>query len=200
MKKKNLEVEILVLKTRKPIVDFAKARNSLLTQAKKEWVLFIDSDEIVTEGLKKEIDKLPNGRMAVKYKGFYLARKNYFLGQPIGVDKILRLAKRDSGNWERRVHETWNIKGKIGELKNSIIHNTADNLYQYIEKIDSYARLHALANKEEGKGSSLFEIILYPKLKFLQTFFSSRHFVFSLLQSLHSFLAWSRLWLDSREN
>lgn len=193
-------VEVLVLRTGKPITDFARERNALLAQARREWVLFIDSDEIVTEGLKKEIAKWLNGRMAVKYKGFYLARKNFFLGQPIGVDKILRLAQKGSGSWERRVHETWNIRGKIGELKNPLIHNTADNIYQYIEKINSYARLHALANKEEEKGSDLFKIVLYPKLKFLQTFFSSRHFVFSLLQSFHSFLAWSRLWLDSREN
>jgi hypothetical protein len=116
------------------------------------------------------------------------------LGKIIGEDKVLRLAKRNSGRWERKVHETWQIKGKVGILKNYIIHNTADSLHDYIGKINNYSSIHAKGNLSEGKRSSLFKIIFYPKIKFIQNLFEGRGFVFSMLQSFHSFLGWAKQW------
>lgn len=190
----NKKLEIVILK-KENISDFAKERNLALKESQTEWVFFIDTDETISKELEKEINRLD----FKDYNGFYIRRKNYFCGQFVGEDKIIRLAKKDAGKWKRVVHETWNVSGKIGELKNPIIHNTADNLSDYIKKINFYSTLHAEANRAEGKQSSLFKIILYPKMKFLETFLKSRHFVFSLAQSFHSFLAWSKLWMLQRE-
>lgn len=187
------KVEIITL-YKKGITDFAKERNKLLKNAKSEWVFFIDSDERVSEALASEIKNLK--LKIINYDGLYVRRRNYFCGQYVGEDKIIRLGKKNAGKWVRRVHETWEIKGRVGELKNPIIHNTGDNLSDYIKKINFYSTLHAEANRQEGKKSSLFKIIFYPKMKFLQTFLKSRHFVFSLMQAFHSYLAWSKLWLN----
>jgi len=176
------------------ITDFAKERNDLLKKTKSEWVLFLDTDEKATKELDGEIKNL-NPR---KYNGFYIKRKIVFLGKNIGEDKVLRLAKKNSGKWVRKVHETWQVKEKIGILKNYIIHNTADNLHDYIEKMSSYSGIHAKENLKEGKTSSLFKIIFYPKFKFIENLLAGRGFVFSILQSFHSFLAWSNLWLLQR--
>ncbi|HKC04860.1 MAG TPA: hypothetical protein VKC54_03245 [Patescibacteria group bacterium] len=182
-----MHVEIITLR-KKNINDFARERNLLLKKSKAEWVLFLDYDEVMPAELKKEIDRLnPDG-----FKGFYIFRKNYFLGKPIGTDKILRLAKKDSSKWSRKVHEVWTVNGKIGTLKNPIIHTTAKNLTEYISKINYYSTLHAEENFNSGKLSSLFKIIFYPPAKFLQSLVMGRGFVFSMLQSFHSFLAWSK--------
>ncbi len=192
---KRPSIEVLVLRGKEPITDFAKERNLALREAKGEWVLFLDTDERVSKELEEELNNLD----FKNYDGFYLKRKNYFCGEFVGEDKILRLAKKNAGKWVRRVHETWQIKGNIGELKNPIIHNTAENLSDYIKKINFYSTLHAEANREEGKKSSIFKIIIYPKLKFWETFLKSGHSVFSIMQSFHSFLAWSKLWMQERE-
>lgn len=189
-----MKVETIVLK-KENIRDFAKERNALLAKAKGDWVFFVDSDEEVPRELKEEIENLK----VKDYDGFYIRRKNYFLGKYVGTDKIIRLARKNAGRWKRRVHETWQVKGKVGELKNPLIHKTAESLSDYLRKINYYSTLHAEANKEEGKTSSIGKIIFYPKVKFIQTFWKSRHFVFSLLQSFHSFLAWSKLWVLQRE-
>ncbi len=184
------KIEVFTLR-KKGITDFAKERNLLLGKAKSDWVFFVDSDERISSR------QFP---VSSEFSGYRVKRKNYFLGQYIGTDKIIRLGKKDTGKWKRRVHEVWNIKGQVGDLKTPIlIHNTADNLSDYIKKINFYSTLHAEANREEGKKSSILKIIIYPKLKFLQTYLTSRHFVFSLMQSFHSFLAWSKLWILQRE-
>jgi len=172
------------------IQDFSAERNALLKKSNASWVLFLDTDELLSPELKKEIDDLnPEG-----FSGFFIKRKIIFLGKYLGQDKVLRLAKADAGKWEREVHEVWKVEGKVGTLKNYIIHNTATDLHSYISKMNTYSDLHAKANIKEGKRSSLFKIIFYPKVKFLQNLISGRGFVFSMLQSFHSFLSWTKQW------
>ncbi len=188
-------LEIITLK--KPgIVDFAAERNKLLQRSKADWIFFVDSDEIVPPELEKEV------RNTIQNTGldaFYVYRKNYFLGQCVGKDKILRLAKKNSGRWHRQVHEVWDVGlHPRGVLENYLIHNTAQSLYDYINKINNYSKLHANANKKEGKRSNLLKIIFYPKLKFIQSMIMRRGVVFSIMQAFHSFLAWSELWLSQR--
>lgn len=180
----------------KNIRDFARARNLAMAKAKTDWVLFIDSDETVSAELAREIKALKPDN----YSGFYLKRKNYFLGQDVGTDKILRLARKDAGRWQRRVHEIWKIKGKVGILKNFLIHRTADSVGEMLVKVNFYSTLHSQANLEEGKRSNLLKIILWPVLKFGQSFFSGRGVLFSFLQSFHSFLGWAKLWLIQKKS
>lgn len=163
-----------------------------MEKSKSEWLLFLDSDEVANKELmieiKKIINKVPN------LAGYYIKRNIYFLGKYIGYDKVLRLGKRNSGKWERAVHEEWKIDSRIGTLQGVIKHNTADNLFDYVNKMNKYSTLHALENIKEGKKSNLFKIIFFPIFKFVQNFTKGRGFVFSMLQSFHSFLGWTKQW------
>lgn len=184
-----MKYSIITIK-KKNIKDFAKERNGLLKKSKSEWVFFLDSDEKMTPALKREISALKDP----DYGGFYVKRKNYFLGRYAGTDKIVRLGKKNSGKWVRKVHEIWKIKGKVGELKNPIIHNTAGSVSEMVNKINFYSTLHAQSNKEEGKESNLLKIIFYPKLKFIQSLLMGRDVISSTLQAFHSFLSWVKEW------
>jgi len=177
------------------INDFAKERNLLLEKSKAEWVFFLDSDEKLSKELKKEISDLDPKECS----GFNIKRRIIFLGKAIGEDKAIRLVRRNSGKWVRAVHETWQTCRKVRPLDGYIIHNTAENLHGYIDKMNRYSVIHAKENLREGKTSSLFKIIFYPNLKFIENIVSGRGFVFSMLQSFHSFLAWSNLWLSQRK-
>ncbi|HKB88215.1 MAG TPA: glycosyltransferase [Patescibacteria group bacterium] len=187
-----MTLQILTLKT-KNLTDFAKARNEMLKKASADWIFFVDTDEIVLAGLKKEIVDV-TANPGNKYIGYYIYRKNYLLGKYVGTDKIIRLARKDAGKWTRSVHEVWEIKGNVGVLKNPLIHETASNLYEFIDKINFYSTLHAKENLKEGKKSNLIKIILFPVFKFFQSIIIGRGFVMSMLQSFHSFLAWSKEW------
>lgn len=185
---------LAVLTLNKPnIQDFALERNKMLDSAESDWIFFIDSDEKASDALNKEIESAVSKN---KFDGYYICRKNYFLGNYIGCDWIIRLGRKNAGRWKRRVHETWDIKGNVGYLKNCITHNTAESLHEYIDKIDMYSGLHAEANIKEGKRSNLFKIIFFPLGKFIYTYVKSRNVVFSIMQSLHSFLSWSKQWIS----
>lgn len=190
---KTNSIEIVTL-NKKGITDFALERNILLKKSKSDWLFFVDSDESVSKELANEISNLDLQNSGCN--GFAVTRKNYFLGQCVGHDKIVRLGRKDNGIWKRTVHETWVINGEIGQLKNPLIHNTAKNLHEYISKIDFYSGLHAKANKKEKKTATLFKIIFYPSLKFVQTLVLSKNVVFSIMQAFHSFLSWSKLYLS----
>jgi hypothetical protein len=184
-----MNIQIIILK-KNNITDFARERNLLLKKAKTEWILFLDTDETRMPALKKEIEALDGS----DYNGFYIKRKIYFLGKHVGEDKVLRLGRKGAGEWRRAVHEVWDIKTKVGTLDNYLIHDTAVNLHDYIGKMNKYSDMHARENQKEGKNPSLFKIIFYPKMKFLQNFFAGRGVVFGILQAFHSYLSWSKLY------
>ena len=187
-------MKILTLDKNK-ITDFAKERNLMIEKCSDDWVLFLDTDEKL-DG-KLQITNFDNN-------AYYLKRKNYFLGQYVGTDKIIRLVKKGTGKWVRAVHEIWvpNISdSRCGTLDSPVvIHNTADNLISYLKKIDNYSTLHAKENKKEGKKSTIVKIIFFPFGKFIVTLIKSRNVVFSIMQSLHSYLSWTKMYFRTEQN
>lgn len=189
--------------------DYAAQRNYALVKAKNDWVLFIDSDEAVTAELADEIKSLSKNEKTV---GYLIPRSDRFLGKNLiggeaGKIYLLRLGKRDSGKWRRGVHEHWDIKGMTKKLKGKIAHNPHKKLATFVEKINVYSQLHAKENEKEGKRSSLMKIVSYPAFKFFLNFVfkggyrdSTHGFVHAVLMSFHSFLSWSALWLNQRQN
>lgn len=186
-----------VILNKKNIKDFAKERNSLLAKIKDEWVFFLDSDEAPDKVLKKELANISKKEPGVK--GYYVTRKNYFLNIFVGQEKLVRVGKRRAGKWEHRVHEVWRIKGRMGYLKGYIRHNTAASVGEMVSKINNYSGLHALENKQRNRKSSIVKICLFPLFKFVESIIKGRGFVFSVLQSFHSFLAWSKQWEISKK-
>lgn len=122
-----------------------------------------------------------------------------------GNIRLLRLARKDAGRWRRRVHETWDVRGATGELKNLLLHYPHQSLREFIADVDRMSTLHARAHLEAGVRSNLLKIIFWPaghffknwafKLGFLD---GTPGFVVAAVMSFHSFLAWSKLWLSQR--
>ena len=186
--------------------DFASQRNFGLDKAKGKWVLFVDADERITRQLSDEMIKVTSDP-TLHYNGYYIKRQDFLWDETLkyteaGNIKLLRLAKKGAGLWKRKVHEVWEVKGKVGFLHHPIIHHSHANLSQFLEDINNLSSLHAKANYEEGKRSSLIKIIFWPQAKFIDNFFIKlgllhgvRGFVISVLMTFHSYLAWSKLWL-----
>ena len=184
--------------------NFAAQRNFGLQKAKGDWVLFVDADEEVTPQLRKEL--LQSIKVG-KYDGFYLGRQDYFLGKRLRFGetarvKLLRLAKKGKGQWRMPVHEVWRIKGKIGELKNPLLHRRHLTVAQFVDKLNFYSSIRAQQLYRQGVRSSWLTILAYPLGKFFYNYFwrlgfldGQVGFVMAVLMSIHSFLVRAKLYL-----
>ena len=190
--------------------NFAAQRNFGLSKARGKWVLFVDADERVSEFLRNEIIQITNDP-TINYLGLYFKRDDYIWGRKLKHGetanvKLLRLARRKAGRWTRRVHEIWNVVGRTRDLKNPLIHYPHSTLADFITSVNFTSSLHARANLEEGKKSSLTKIIVWPIGKFVSNYIFKRGFldgiqgfIVALVMSFHSYLAWSKLWFLQRK-
>ncbi len=135
----------------RPFDNFSAHKNWALKNLnlRNEWLLFLDADERLTPPLQEEIaTELSNP--SCPYAGFYIARKNYFMGRWIrhaGMypDWNLRLFKRHLGSYEDRiVHEHVLLKGPAGYLRNPIEHNDFKGLGRWLERHNVYTSMEAL--------------------------------------------------------
>jgi glycosyltransferase involved in cell wall biosynthesis len=195
---------------RELIENFAAQRNFGLEKAKGEWVLFVDSDEEVSVYLKNEIIQAINNPLR-NYQAYKISRRDIFWGKELrateaGKIKLIRLAKKSSGKWIRAVHETWRTIGNKKELRGALYHFAHPNLSEFISSVNKYSSLHAETLQKEGKKSTFFKIIFFPVGKFFKNWLilggageGSRGFIVSLVMSIHSFLAWSKLWIMQKK-
>jgi glycosyltransferase involved in cell wall biosynthesis len=199
---KNIPVTVI---QRKLNENFSDQRNFGLAQAKSEWVLFVDADEIVSKKLSQEIEKSLSED--TKINGYNIPRKDIVLGKELnfgetGSMRTIRLAKKNAGKWEGVVHEQWNISGTVGSLENYLTHQPHKNISEFLTKINVYTTLRANELYVQKKKSNLFQILIYPFAKFIKNYIlfkgykdSTAGFVHAMLMSFHSFLVRGKLYL-----
>ena len=110
--------------------------------------------------------------------GFYIPRKNFFLGRWIKYggfypDPKLRLIRRGAGKFEEYgAHPTIKVNGPTGQLKHALIHNAYPTLRGYIDHMNSYSSSGAEVVVAKGRRSfSLIDIVIRPKLTFIYNYF-----------------------------
>lgn len=171
--------------------NFAAQRNFGLAQVTTDWAFFVDTDEIVSPALAREIKSMLNSHL----NGFLIKRVDYFLGKKLrfgetGHINLLRLARTNAGRWHRPVHETWQVKGPVGQLKSPLYHHPHPTLAGFITKINYYTDIEA-----KHRSGSLLELCFYPPAKFMYNYFfrlgildGLPGLVMALMMSLHSLL------------
>lgn len=187
--------------------DFSTQRNFGLEQAKNNWVLFVDADERISPELAREIKYKISNIKNKDINGFYIKRKDVIWGKELkhgetGNIKLLRLARKDAGEWEGVVHEKWKIKGKTASLNNSLFHYPHQTITEFLQEINFYTTLRAKELYQKEVKVHWFDIILYPKAKFFYNYFIKagfldglQGFIVAILMSFHSFLVRGKLWL-----
>lgn len=193
--------------------NFSAQRNFGLSKAKNEWVLFIDSDEIVSDALAYEISnavQLKDQDLG-PFNGFYIKRLDFMWGKELkygetGSIKLLRLAKKDAGVWVGMVHEKWKIDGPVGKLINPLKHFPHKNITKFLEEINFYTDIRSKELKSKNIQVFFWSIFLYPFGKFLVNYIFKKGFmdgaqglVLAIIMSFHSFLVRGKLWLENEK-
>lgn len=186
---KGLSSQIKVLYTQIS-TNFANARNLALEQASNQWVLFLDSDEIPSDSLVKDLPKLINTNT---YQGYYLRRFDYFdhsllkYGET-GSIYLLRLAKKSSGRFTRSVHESWKVTGLTIKINQPIYHFRENFVSSFLDRICLYGPLDGQSLSREDKPFSYLRLLVLPKAKFILNFILKRGFLDGYAGLFHAYL------------
>lgn len=184
-------------------------KNHAAGLASHDWILSIDADERVTPELKKEIRAVLSGEPAAH--GYRIPRVCYYLGRWIRTtdwypDFQLRLYDRRDGRWAGRyVHESVEVGGPVGRLRNDLQHFPYRDIAHHIQTIDRYTTHAARQMSERGRRAGLVDLVLRPPLAFLRNYVVRGGFrdagpglVVSLLNSYYVMLKFAKLWESTR--
>ena len=185
---------------------YAVQKNSAIDKATGDWILSLDADEEMDADLVAEIawllhaipvwqqDGMPVGNDVESQKlrdrglkigldevdlnGFFIPRKNYFLGRWIRhggfwPDSKLRLFRRDSGGFQdQAVHETVTTSGVTSAIQHgALIHHAYPALADYIDHMNRYSSLGAQMAVAKGhRGFNLFNIVIRPAATFFYNY------------------------------
>ena len=184
----------------------AKQKNWAVPQCRHEWVLQIDSDEVLSDELRHEIENIVNV-VPPETHAFRMARRNHMLGRWIRFggtfpDYQIRLIRRDFARWrEREVHAHINVPGEIDTLRHHILHYDIPSIAKPLRNLDRYTRYEADELRKNGHAFRWHHLLLRPPGVFLYRFIWLQGFrdgwrglIVCAYWSIYVFLTRAKLW------
>ncbi|MBK8008702.1 MAG: glycosyltransferase family 2 protein [Rhizobiales bacterium] len=172
--------------------------------ASGEWILSLDSDEWMEEGLVREIRDVLNDPAAAP--GYRMPRRNRFIGKIVRFggwwpDHVLRLYRRDKGRFnDNLVHESVVVDGEVRTLNNPIEHNTIVSAEDASGKVERYGEIAGRELIARGRRCSAFEARLRGAAAYLRSFVLQLGFLdgatghrVARYQSRYTYKKWARV-------
>ncbi len=184
-------------------------KNMAIENCRGDWILLIDADERISADLAYEIKSLVG--KDPKENGFWINRRNWFLGGYLNKggaypDSVIRLFRLGKGRLpEVSVHEQVKITGKLGHLKENLLHFADPDFERYLKRAIRYTDRTADELRKENPGKSIVQVIYYmiakPMLTFLSIYIRHkgfedgyRGFIWALFSASHHFYAYVKYW------
>ena len=153
---------------------FGPLHNEATSFAASDWVLSIDSDEVLTPELAREILSLPLDPSSV----YSIQRDNYFNGKRIRCcagwypDPVIRLYNRKRTRFSHdAVHEKVLTEGlRVRALQYSLKHTPYRTVSDFLDKMQKYSSLFAEQNKGKKK-SSFWRALVHGTSAFIKSYF-----------------------------
>lgn len=187
-------------------INSARQKNWAIPQAKHEWILIVDTDEVLDSELQEEIKRLMSSEVPA-YDGYKIARKNFIYGKWVrfgGIypDYQLRLFRKEKGLYQtREVHAHVNLQGKQTVLKGHFLHDGFKDIKTWFIKTERYLRYETDEFEKNGEHFRLVKALFFPPLIFIRHYFLElgflegfRGFLLAVLDSFYYFMIYARLY------
>ena len=152
-------------------------KNSAAAKATQDWILGLDSDEAISPELKAEIEALlAEPARTDSFTAFEFPRLTSFCGRWIRhgdwyPDRQKRLWRRGRAKWGGLdPHDHLDVDGRVGRLRNNLLHYTADTLDRQISKIGPFNKELARQMREAGRRASWLDLAFRPTWKFFRAY------------------------------
>ena len=197
----------------KKMEDFGRQYQYAVERASGEWILVLDTDEVVTSFLGEEI------RQAVKserYDAYRIYRKNNYLGKWMRYCgwyvPILRLFRKEKGRFNSAmVHGEVIVNESAGLLKGEILHHTYRNISHQADKMNLFSYYGAMELKRRGVSLRWYSYPWYfaakPALYFLKKYIWLQGFregihglVLSCFAAAGVFINYAKLWENEKND
>lgn len=189
----------------KAFENYGKQKQFALNKTKNNWVLSLDADEILSDDLINEIKLLDLKNNNIQ--GYLIPRSHVFLNKIFrhgseNKKPILRFFDKTKGSFlENKVHEKIVVEGKLGKLKNEMLHYTVFDFGNAVQKQTKYSLLGGEFLFEKNKKISIFKISIKFPFEFIRVYFFQRNFlngyegfIWSMLASYSSFIKYAKLY------
>jgi glycosyltransferase involved in cell wall biosynthesis len=159
-----------------PFDGYGAQKQFATSLAENDWILSIDSDEVISEALQEELKSI-FAQDQIRHAGFNIIISLVFMGKIFRYGKEanlahLRLYNRKFGGFnEDKLHEKIILQGEVKKLRNVVIHYSYRDITHYFEKFNrftSYAAIDALRKKK--KVSQLKILVKFPAAFFIAYF------------------------------
>jgi hypothetical protein len=177
------------------VTSFSRTKNLGLEKVTTKWVLFLDSDEVLSQNAGIEIGSIIKSDL---YDAISINRVDYFLNKPLkygetGNIQLVRLFKTKNGKFVRKVHEIVEHSGNVGEANFFILHYSHNSIKDFINKISMYAHMESKTRNHSLIENTL-QLCIFPISKFIYNYIFKlgfldgfRGLIYAVIMSFHSF-------------
>ena len=175
-----------------------------------EWVLSVDADERVTDGLRAEIESLRASRFAGA-RGYSIPRLTEYFGKFLRhgnawPDRQVRLYDRHAARWAGyEVHEKIIVEGPVLAVAAPLEHYAYRDLDDQLTRLDRYASLMAAQMHAAGRRGGLAQVLFNPAWRMFRGLFIKlgvldgwRGWLFHIAEAGYVRRKYLRLWALSR--
>jgi glycosyltransferase involved in cell wall biosynthesis len=188
-------------------IGFGALHNKASSFAKNDWILSIDSDEVITEELKHYLSHLQLNESCV----YSFAFQNVLFGKKIRhsgwfPDRHVRLYNRKTTQFsDAEVHEKI-LYSHLKEIKRDekIEHYSYLEMQDFLRKMQVYTDLFAKQN--DGKPSSFFKALTHGWFAFFKTYFlklgfldGKEGYIIANYQKETAFYKYMKLWEKNKK-
>lgn len=166
----------------RPWVGYRDQKAFAHSQATKEWVFLVDSDERVPPELREEIgDALI--RFGSSYNGFLVPRLVYYLGKwwrrgGWYPDYDVRIFRRDRATWAGSdPHEQILVDGHVRRLRRPLHHYSYKDISDHIKRINHFTTVSSGELRKRGKRWKWTDSLCRPAMRFFYSYVWKRGFL-----------------------
>jgi len=159
-------------------IGYGATKNQGANLAQNDWILSLDADEALNEGLQKAIAE--RVKLGMEVSGYWLKRSLVFGEKILHFGAVrnefrLRLYNKNDMEWNlKSVHEDLTSKKNTplvyGELQGCLLHYSYSDLKDMRMRLDKYARLSAQDLKKKSKINLRINRMVNPIVSFIKNY------------------------------